>query len=316
MNTQFLKKYQPLFFQDFTIDKEYIELLNTLNKMDSLNILLVGNSGSGKTSLLYATIREYYKMKDIPTNNVLLINNLKEQGISYYRSEVKTFCQTPSIVPHKKKFIILDDIDFINEQSQQVFRNCIDKYSHNVHFLASCSNTQKVIESIQSRCTIIKLKPISQPYLKVILHKIKKSEKLKITEKAENFILNICNNSVRLLINYLEKFKLLNIAIDEKKVKEICTNISFFEFENYTNAWYIEKNLQKSIKLIYSIYNKGYSVMDILDSYFSFIKITNIIEEHVKYKIIIFILKYIAVFHTLHENDIELIIFTNELLKI
>ena len=316
MNTQFLKKYQPLFFKDFTIDKEYIELLTTLNKMDALNILLVGNNGSGKTSLLYATIREYYNLKDIPTANVLLINNLKEQGISYYRSEVKTFCQTPSIVPHKKKFIILDDIDFINEQSQQVFRNCIDKYSHNVHFLASCSNTQKVIESIQSRCTIIKLKPISNPYLKIIFNKIKTAEKLKITEAAENFILNICNNSIRLLINYLEKFKLLNLSIDEKKVKEICTNISFYEFENYTNAWYVEKNLQKSIKLIYSIYNKGYSVMDILDSYFSFIKVTNIIKEDVKYKIIIFILKYIAVFHTLHENDIELVIFTNELLKI
>ena len=316
MNTQFLKKYQPLFFKDFTIDKEYIELLNTLNKMDSLNILLVGNNGSGKTSILYATIREYYNLKDIPTANVLLINNLKEQGISYYRSEVKTFCQTPSIVPHKKKFIILDDIDFINEQSQQVFRNCIDKYSHNVHFLASCSNTQKVIESIQSRCTIIKLKPISNPYLKIIFNKIKTAEKLKITEDAENFILNICNNSIRLLINYLEKFKLLNLSIDEKKVKEICTNISFYEFENYTKAWYVEKNLQKSIKLIYSIYNKGYSVMDILDSYFSFIKVTNIIKEDVKYKIIIFILKYIAVFHTLHENDIELVIFTNELLKI
>ena len=243
MNTQFLKKYQPLFFKDFTIDKEYIELLNTLNKMDSLNILLVGNNGSGKTSLLQATIREYYNLKEIPTNNVLLINNLKEQGISYYRSEVKTFCQTPSIIPHKKKFIILDDIDFINEQSQQVFRNCIDKYSHNVHFLASCSNTQKVIESIQSRCTIIKLKPINNQYLKVILNKIKTSENLNITQNAENFILNICNNSIRLLINYLEKFKLLNIAIDEKKVKEICTNISFYEFENYTNAWYNEKNL-------------------------------------------------------------------------
>ena len=316
MNTQFLKKYQPLFFKDFTIDKEYIELLNTLNKMDSLNILLVGNNGSGKTSILYATIREYYNMKEIPSNNVLLINNLKEQGISYYRTEVKTFCQTPSIIPNKKKFIILDDIDFINEQSQQVFRNCIDKYSHNVHFLASCSNTQKVIESIQSRCTIIKLKPISNQYLKIIFNKIKTSENLNITQKAENFILNICNNSIRLLINYLEKFKLLDLEIDEKKVKEICTNISFYEFENYTNAWYNEKNLQKSIKLIYSIYNKGYSVMDILDSYFSFIKITNIIKEDVKYKIIIFILKYIAVFHTLHENDIELIIFTNELIKI
>ena len=93
-----------------------------------LNILLVGNIGSGKTSILYATIENTTIYKDIPSNNVLLINNLKEQGISYYRSEVKTFCQTPSVV-HIKKFIILDDIDFINEQSQQVFRNCIDKYS-------------------------------------------------------------------------------------------------------------------------------------------------------------------------------------------
>ena len=126
MNTQFLKKYQPLFFKDFTIDKEYIELLNTLNKMDSLNILLVGNNGSGKTSLLQATIREYYNLKEIPTNNVLLINNLKEQGISYYRSEVKTFCQTPSIIPHKKKFIILDDIDFINDANHN-FTNHLDE---------------------------------------------------------------------------------------------------------------------------------------------------------------------------------------------
>ena len=55
----------------------------------------------------------------------------------------------------------IQDIDNINEQSQQVFRNCIDKYSHKVHFLASCSNIQKTIESIQSRCTIIKIKPMN-----------------------------------------------------------------------------------------------------------------------------------------------------------
>ena len=31
MNVPFLKKYQPQFYKDFTIDNEYIELLNTLN---------------------------------------------------------------------------------------------------------------------------------------------------------------------------------------------------------------------------------------------------------------------------------------------
>jgi replication factor C subunit 2/4 len=316
MNTPFLKKYQPLFYNDFTIDKEYIELLNTLMNMNNLNILLVGNSGSGKTSLLYATIREYYQQQNIPRNNVLYINNLKEQGIQYYRTEVKTFCQTPSMIFGKKKFIILDDIDLINDQSQQVFRNCIDKYSHNVHFLASCSNTQKVIDSIQSRCTIIKIKPVHKGFLKKIYNKIKKAEKLDIEKKAEEFILNICNNSIRLLINYMEKFKLLNIPITEKKVKEICTNISFYEFEKYTEEWYINKDLVFAIQIINSIYKKGYSVMDILDSYFTFIKITDMIEENIKYKIIRLILKYIALFHTLHENEVELALFTNELLKL
>jgi len=174
MNVPFLKKYQPQKFKDFIIDKEYIQLLNTLKNMNNLNVLLVGNPGCGKSSLLYATIREYYNLSKIPSSNILLITNLKEQGIQYYRNEVKTFCQTPSIVYGKKKFIILDDIDCINDQSQQVFRNCIDKYSHNVHFLSSCSNTQKVIDSLQSRCTIIKLKPFNKKFLKKIFKKIKK----------------------------------------------------------------------------------------------------------------------------------------------
>ena len=81
MNTPFLKKYQPNFYKEFAIDKEFIVLLNTLKKMDNLNILLIGNSGCGKTSLLYATIREYYNLEKIPKSNVLYINNLKETDI-------------------------------------------------------------------------------------------------------------------------------------------------------------------------------------------------------------------------------------------
>ena len=55
--------------------------------------------------------------------------------------------------------------------------------------------------------------------------------------------------------------------------------------------------------------------MDILDNYFIFIKITNIIPENIKYKIIKIICKYISIFHTEHEYDIELAFFTNELIK-
>ena len=75
-------------------------------------------------------------------------------------------------------------------------------------------------------------------------------------------------------------------------------------------------NLSEAIKLIYEIYDKGYSVMDILDSYFLFIKNTNIITEEEKYNIIPFICKYITIFNNIHEDEIELALFTNNLIKV
>jgi hypothetical protein len=57
-------------------------------------------------------------------------------------------------------------------------------------------------------------------------------------------------------------------------------------------------------------------VMDILDNYFLFIKNTNILNEDQKYNIIPFICKYISIFHNIHEDEIELALFTNNLIKI
>ena len=148
-----------------------------------------------------------------------------------------------------------------------------------------------------------------------IIHKIKCQESIDITPEAEAFILNICNNSIRLVINYMEKFKLLNCPITLKKAKDICTNISYFEFEQYTQYWYKQNNFEKARTIINSLYKKGYSVMDILDSYFQFVKFTDILDEMDKYKIIKFIMKYIAYFHTLHENPIELTFFTFDLME-
>ena len=127
MDLPFIYKYQPMFLEDFEMDNKLMELIKILIKMDNLNILFVGDSGSGKTSLISAIIRDYYDNVNYK-DNVLYINTLKDQGISYYRNEVKTFCQTPTNIVGKKKIIVLDDLDVINEQSQQVFRNFIDKY--------------------------------------------------------------------------------------------------------------------------------------------------------------------------------------------
>ena len=317
-NSLFMNKFQPRIFSDFDFDSdnEIVNILNTLIDMNNLNILFIGDMGSGKTSILNALIREYYVgfTQNEYKDNILHINNLKEQGINYYRNDVKTFCQTCSSIKNKKKIVVLDDLDLINEQSQQVFRNCIDKYSHNVHFMSSCCNIQKVIESIQSRLTILKIKPLHRDNLIKIMHKIKSAEQIIISPDAEKFILDICNNTAKILINYMEKFKLLKQDITLDLATNVCTNISFTTFNTYTEL-VKNKQLDEAIKLVYSIYDKGYSVMDILDNYFLFVKITPLLTEEQKYTIIPFICKYITIFHNIHEDEIELALFTNNLIQ-
>lgn len=313
----FVNKFQPLYLNEFEMDETILKILMSLVKMDNLNILFIGDNGSGKTSFLNAMIREYYKNDHYKEYepNLLHINSLKEQGINYYRNDVKTFCQTCSLISHKKKIVILDDIDLINEQSQQVFRNCIDKYKHNVHFISSCSNSQKVIESLQSRLIIIKIKPLQKENLVKIMDKICQSEDIRIHDDARQFILNISNNTAKVLINYMEKFKLINSPINLDIAMSICTTISFQVLHQYTQL--IQSgNLKDAVQLIYHVYDKGYSVMDILDNYFLFIKMTQIINEENKYNIISLLCKYITIFHNIHEDEIELALFTNNLCKI
>ena len=320
MTTQkkmFIDKFQPILLKDFEMDSEFVDILNVLISMNNLNILFIGDTASGKTALLNSLIREYYSgytQKQF-SENVLYINSLKEQGINYYRTDVKTFCQTCSIIKNKKKIVVLDDIDFINEQSQQVFRNCIDKFSNNVHFISSCSNIQKVIESIQSRFTIIKIKPLKTEYLYKILNRIKVSENIDIDEDAEKFILSISNNTIKILVNYMEKFKLLNTKITYEVALQLCSNINFLKLEEYTEC-VKNKQLSEAIQIIYDIFDKGYSVMDILDCYFVFIKNTSLLTEDEKYNVIPIICKYITIFNNIHEDEIELALFTNNLIAI
>ena len=317
MEKPFLYKYQPICLKNFELEDDLTELLQTLIEMNVLNILFIGDSGCGKTSLINAIINEYYdNRQECNSENILYINNLKEQGISYYRTEVKTFCQTSSTVIGKKKILVVDDIDFINEQSQQVFRNYIDKYSHNVHFIGSCINNQKVIDSLQSRLTIIKKRNLPEDKLRKIIDKICDIEQIPISVEVIDFILSISNKSIRIIVNYLEKFKLLNCAITIDLAIKVCTNISFHEFNQYTKLCKETKDLRGAVKLIYALSNRGYSVMDILDNYFIYLKSTDLLTDDEKYLIIPQVCKYITIFNNVHEDEIELAHFTNNLVNI
>jgi DNA polymerase III delta prime subunit len=314
----FAYKYVPVTFDDFLEPKinEPVEVdkINTLRMfitLDQVQLLLVGDSATGKTTLLNAFLQEYYAgiAPRQYSSNVLFINSLKEQGIQFYRSDVKTFCQTCSAIPKKKKIIVLDDLDFISDQCQQVFRSYVEKFSRNVHFLTSCTNIQKVIESLQSRFHIIKCRPLSIPKMMALCQRVQEKEQILMDPMVQAFVCNISGHSVKAMLNYLEKFYLYGNAITLDTAKMLCCTIGFYIFDRYTRL-VKEKHLFDAVHILYDIFDKGYSVMDILDNFFLYLKASAILTEQEKYLIIPYICKYITVFHSIHENEIELALFT------
>ena len=315
----FLHKYQPKYFKDYCFQNEtnVIDTIQTLLETNLNNILLWGEENTGKTTILNSIILEYYhhispKQYEY---NVLHINNITEQGITYFRTKVKHFCQICSGIPHKKKIIVFDNIDLITDQSQHAFRSLMDNYSQNVMFIASTKNIQNVIDTVQSRFTVVKLPVISHSIANDLLQKIKINENIDIDLESENMIFRITNNNLKQIIQLMQKFKLLNQPIHIDLVKELCFSINFVAFDQFMHHL-IHHQLIEAIQLIYDIFYKGYSVIDILNDFFIYIKQASIVDEHQKYKIIQLISTYIGHFHTIHEDEIELAFFTNRVSQI
>ena len=312
----FIAKYKPYYLNEFCMTHATRAVLNTLFEIDDLNLLFVGASGSGKTTLLYCILREYYglgKSASIPETNVLFINNLKEQGIQYYRNDMRTFCQSHCSIYGKKKMVVVDDLDTINEQSQQVFRNYMDKYKQNVHFISVCTNVQKVIESIQSRIHMIHLASPTETDILAIMDYIIKKEEIQVDAEAREYLWKNSQGSLRVLINFLEKLFIYGTPIDGPLCKQLCSTISSQKFENYI-AFLECGESNKAIGELYAIYDQGYSVIDILDYFFVFLK-TSSLPEDIQYQIVPILCKYITIFNKIHEDGIELAFFTNHLYK-
>jgi DNA polymerase III gamma/tau subunit len=313
----FINKFTPTYFDNYKINTEPIRIIEHLFKLDPpINLMLYGPSAVGKTTILKSIMTEYSYKNEIRSDEIMYINNLKEQGIQFYRNEVKTFCKASPSKRNKKKMIIIDDFDLINEQTQQVFHSCIDDYSHNVIFILSCTTIQNVIDSIQSRFHIVKLNPITTEELNSFIHYIVDTQSMEITPEAIDFIITLSNGSIQLILHFIEKFYISNIsAVTLECAHKLCNHISFYVFEQYV-ALLRNDNTFGAIGYVYSQTEKGYSVIDFLYTFFEFVKQTTLLSQEEKYKINELLCNYINIFHNVHENEIELALLTNNLLDV
>ena len=290
----FIYKYMPQSVDEFEVDSKSSLSYQT-------NVLLLGPERSGKTTLASLLV------KDIDPDQVLFINVLKEQGIQYYRNEVKTFCQSTT-----NKKIIVDGLDEMNEQTQQIFLNYMETYA-SIQFIVTGTNPQKIMESIYSTCMVIRLKHVSDEYLYTFIDRVCDQEEIVITKEAKQYLVSLTRPSIRSILNYLEKYKILGIPLTVTHLQQTNTDIPFTLLETFFNA--VQRSDKKEAQCILSLYQDGYSVMDTLDACYEYVKVSTL-PDLFKYKYIKIICKYIAIFNMIHEHPLELFFFMEDCINI
>lgn len=314
-NESYIEKYKPHTVDDTVYTDDFKHVLTSLISMDHLNILLKGDKSSGKTTLIDCIIRDYYN-GSVSLNNSELIwhfNCLNEQGINGFRETLKVFCQTKCSIYGKKKLIILDDLDYLNEQNQQIIRSNIDKYSWNINFIASCKNLNKVIDSLQSRLNILKVPKIINKDLCTILDKVLQNEEISLCSKSKEFLVNISDLSINILLNNVKKLSLVrknNILYDD--VKRICCQICFNYYDEYFSHLR-KKEFKDAIHQMLELYGIGYSFIDILENLVSYIKYTRTLTNPIKFELMKHVCKYIDIAHSFNDDSLEISFFTYDI---
>ena len=312
MNQLISEKYKPIKIDDFYLNSNKKNLIKYFLKSQNIKFLVIGNTCSGKTSFLNLLVNEYFDFDNvIKKKNLLYISSLKDNGINFFRNEIKIFCQSNEL-SLKKKLIVIDDLENINDQCQYILLSLINNFKNKINLIISVNNYQKILDGFLSHLFIINLQYPDYEYLFNFTQKIIKNENININLELIDKIIRNSNNSIKNILNILEKFILFDDEINEYNLDNFLYFISnniFFEFTQ--NCLNNEK--EEAIEKLTKIYNSGYSLIDIYDLYSIYIKSTNDFDNKIKFTIIDLLISFIIKYHDINENIIDLYFFVNKM---
>ena len=170
-----IEKYRPQKLTEIICNEQNLIILKNMLKGNSLpHLLFHGTSGTGKTSTIICLAKQIYNEKQY-SEYVLELNASDDRGLYMINNTIYPFCKkkTSCVGFGEKDFgkypshklVILDEADSITPKAQNLLSNIISEFRKNTRIVFICNDCTQIIESIQSRCMIVKYPRISSENL-------------------------------------------------------------------------------------------------------------------------------------------------------
>ena len=142
-----VEKYRPTNVDECILPNNLKQTFKEFVKQKTIpNLILSGGAGVGKTTVATAMINEIGATS-------MMINGSEESGIDVLRTKIKNFASTSSL-EGGRKYLILDESDYLNPQSTQpALRGFMEEFHKNCGFILTCNYKNRLIEPLHSRCS-------------------------------------------------------------------------------------------------------------------------------------------------------------------
>ncbi|KHO46156.1 MAG: replication factor C small subunit, replication factor C small subunit [archaeon GW2011_AR3] len=262
-NAIWTEKYRPKSFSEIVGQKEIVKRVKNFVKQKNMpHLLFAGPAGVGKTTLSLVVAHELYG--DEWHQNFLELNASDERGIDVIRVKVKDFARTRAIGNVPFKIIYLDECDALTKEAQQALRRTMENYTHTCRFILSCNYSSKIIDPIQSRCTMFRFRTLDKPDVMEVIDNIAKSEKLHIDPKAKDVLFEVSEGDCRRLENIMQSCAAVADRLTEEVVYSLASVAKPREIKEILDLAVKNRFEDSRNKLLSTMQMYGLSGLDII----------------------------------------------------
>lgn len=214
------EKYRPRTLNEVSGQEAIINNLQSyVRKRNLPHLIFSGPAGVGKTAAAVSMAREFYG--DTWSENFTELNASDERGIDVVRNNIKNFARTMPIGNASFKIIFLDEADALTDAAQSALRRTMERYSGTCRFILSCNYSSKIIDPIQSRCSVYRFKSLSYDAIAARIKYIADKEGLKVSEEVIQAINYVSMGDMRRAVNALQSAAVLSSEIKPEMIYEI-----------------------------------------------------------------------------------------------
>lgn len=225
MTPELYKQYRPTLFKEMIGQADACRVLSSLVKSNRIPhaLLFIGPSGCGKTTLARIIVSKL----ECGAADFMEINCADFRGIEMVRDIRSRMMLAP--MQGKARVWLIDEAHMLSKDAQNAFLKMLEDTPSHVYFLLATTDPDKLLTTIRTRCTEIKVKLLSVGMLQQLLDDVLAKEKVALTNPVMDKLIDHAEGSARKLLVLLnavigltnEEDQLTAILASQVKVRAI-----------------------------------------------------------------------------------------------